>query len=287
MKFKSFGLLISITFLTVSACVPVAFDLPGEIVFPSLSTLEKKFDLPILRLENRDAVTSFRQECSTRSMRELNPSGILSNEARQVEDFSEVVLTGQGSITISQAERTSITIHADQTLLPFLKTEVYDDQLILGIQDDVCIEYSEIGVTYEITLGDLQLLHIIGAGDVRLDELEIERLRIQLDGSAQITINEIEVDNLDTFLNGTGVIEVSGTADTQSVSLNGVGQYRATGLFTETTEIELNGTGHVEVWANSDLQLQLNGMGTVTYFGDPDISSAVSGLSGVTHLSGK
>lgn len=284
MNSKPFVLLFAIILLSAGACVPVAFDIPEEITFPSLATLEKKLDLPLLRLGDGEVSTSFRQECTSGSIRKLIPSGIASTEIREVDDFSMVVLTGHGSIQITQAERSSVSIQADKTLLPFLETEIFDDQLILGIQKDVCIEYSEIGVTYDITVENLEGLHIIGVGDVRLDELELEQLHIQLDGSAQIAIDGIQVDQLETFLNGTGVIEISGTTVTQSLNLNGVGQYRAADLFSESADVELNGTGHVEVWAESDLQMQLNGLGTLSYFGNPEVASKVSGLSGVTYL---
>lgn len=285
MKSKSIYCLFTLLIvLIISSCIPVGFTLPERIAWPSLAELEREFNLPVLHIEDTERTTSYHRKCSKDNSFEIKGTGTPSQETRPVGYFSEVVLTGLGSIQLEQGERPSLTVQADENLLPYLETKVEGDQLKLGIADGICIQQSDVGVTYFVTVKDLDLLYIIGAGDVQLDRFEAETLNIQLDGSAHISMNTLNVGSVETRFNGTGTIELAGYADSQSVHLNGVGQYQAGDLISESTQIELNGTGNVEVWAVDDLQVEMNGVGTVSYFGNPELSTSTSGLAGIIHL---
>src|SRR4030095_14010684 len=59
-------------------------------------------------------------------------SGIARQESRQVHDFSEMSLSGSGEVFIEQTGKESLTIEADDNLLPYLETEVQGGALTLG-----------------------------------------------------------------------------------------------------------------------------------------------------------
>jgi hypothetical protein len=273
--------------LSISSCIPYGFSLPGEIELPSLAALEREFDLPVIHIETSERSTSFQQKCIDDTTLELTGSGTSRVETRTVDHFSEVVLAGLGSIQLVQGEQPGVTVQADANLLPYLETKVERDQLKLGIADGVCIRQSEVGVNYFVTVKDLDLLHIIGVGDVQLDRLDVKTLRIQLDGSAHIAMSALQVGLLETLFNGTGAIELAGNVDSQFVNLNGIGQYQAGDLISNSAHIKLNGTGNVEVWTIDNLQVEMNGIGTVSYFGDPELSTSTSGLAGIMRLGEK
>jgi hypothetical protein len=288
MNLKNYRYLFTcILVLGLSACLPFAVTLPDTIDLPSITMLERKFDLPFIHLGSSERSTSFKQSCSSSQAREIQESGIALVESRSIGAFSSIKLTGIGSIEIKQGERAQVSVRADTNLMPFLETELKGDQLVLGIADGICFSHSEIGVTYLITVKDLDLLHISGAGDVQLDQVNLERLRIQLDGSAHIVTTDLQLDILETEFNGTGVIELAGQVNSHIVDLNGVGQYLAGDLLSQSTRIKLNGTGSIEVWALEDLYIELNGIGAVSYFGQPEVSTANSGWAGITHLGPK
>jgi hypothetical protein len=273
--------------LSATACLPFAVTLPGNIELPSIKDLEQELDLPLIRLESPAEPTPVKLKCSKNNPLILRGSGLTETEIRNVEPFSEVVLTGIGDIFIEQGNRTSLEVKADENLLPYITTSVNAGQLILGIHEDVCILQSEIEIQYFITVQDLDLLNIIGAGVIQVDQLKAEDLTIRLDGSGQIIMAGLELNTLQTDINGTGSLQLAGQAETQRVNLNGYGQYQAGDLECHWADITLNGTGKIDIWVVTNLEVELNGLGSVSYYGDPALSTSTSGLAGIERLGAK
>jgi hypothetical protein len=61
-----------------------------------------------------------------------NGSGNVISESRSVTDFTGVELSGSGKLIIEQSDVESLTITADDNLLPDLTAEVRDSRLLLG-----------------------------------------------------------------------------------------------------------------------------------------------------------
>src|SRR5262245_51971625 len=63
---------------------------------------------------------------------EVGGSGNAITESRNVSDFNSVRLMGSGQLTIDVTGTESLTIKADDNLLPYLTSEVNGKQLTLG-----------------------------------------------------------------------------------------------------------------------------------------------------------
>ncbi len=263
----------------LSACLPFGITLPGALEFPSVDDLQREFDLPFIQLNSTNERSASGENCAREAAPSIEGSGVQQTESRAVSEFSELVLTGFGTIIVQQTSQESLSIQADENILPYLETRVVGDALWLEFSENACVHPSDIGITYFVSLKDLNLIRIAGAGAVELEHLKTDELSIQLDGTGKIDLAGLEVDQLETNFNGTGVIQLAGYADAQYVSLNGVGQYQAAQLESDSVHVKLNGTGNVEVWAVSDLWVTSNGLGRVRYIGDPQIHQASSGFS--------
>lgn len=278
------GLLIT---LTISACLPLDITLPGNISIGSLADLEREFDLPMIRINRSEGTILPQKLCAHPDGDTIQGSGIERTETRPVEEVTALVLAGLGKIVLRQDVQESLVIKADENILPYLETRINDGRLWLETAEGVCIQPSDIGITYFVSLNELNLLRIIGAGSIEAESFQTATLSIELDGTGLIDLAGLQVGELETGFNGTGQIQLAGVADKQYLSLNGVGQYQAAELRTDSVRIKLNGTGGVEVWAVSDLMVELNGMGTVRYIGEPDITQTTSGLAGIEPIRGK
>ena len=62
----------------------------------------------------------------------VNGSGHVETETRQVSGFTGIDLAGSGEVTIEQGDAESLTIEADDNVLPELTSEVSDSVLTLG-----------------------------------------------------------------------------------------------------------------------------------------------------------
>src|SRR5262252_10451573 len=63
-------------------------------------------------------------------------SGKIVTEPRTVSDFSAVSLSGSGHVIVEQTGTESLTVTADDNLLPYIKTEVHGNTLELGLKDN-------------------------------------------------------------------------------------------------------------------------------------------------------
>ncbi len=60
--------------------------------------------------------------------------GNMATQSRDVRDFDEVLLTGQGDIILEQGDAETLEIEADESVLSNIKAEVHEGRLVLGYE---------------------------------------------------------------------------------------------------------------------------------------------------------
>ena len=184
-------------------------------------------------------------------------SGQITSESRQVSGFSKVELSGSGELTIEQTATESLTISAEENLLPKLTSEVSDDTLVLRSTSNAKIIPTQ-PIKYSLTVKDLSGLAVSGSGSV--------------------TISKLATAALSTNISGSGAVTASGTADQQDLKISGSGRYQAEQLTSKTVKVDMSGSGVASVHASDALDLHMSGSGTLTYTGDPkQVTQQISG----------
>jgi hypothetical protein len=184
-------------------------------------------------------------------------SGQITSESRQVSGFSKVELSGSGELTIEQTGTESLTISAEENLLPKLTSEVSDDTLVLRSTSNAKIIPTQ-PIKYSLTVKDLSGLAVSGSGSV--------------------TISKLATAALSTNISGSGAVTASGTADQQDLKISGSGRYQAEQLTSKTVKVDMSGSGVASVHASDALDLHMSGSGTLTYTGDPkQVTQQISG----------
>ena len=80
-------------------------------------------------------------------------SGQLATSQREVTGFTKVELTGQGDVIIEQTGSDSLTISAEDNLLPLLTSDISGDTLVLGTKPNTSIVTTK-PITYSVTVKD-------------------------------------------------------------------------------------------------------------------------------------
>ena len=91
----------------------------------------------------------------------VNGSGNFRSESRALSDFNEVSLGTIGDVTISRGDTDSLTIEADDNLLPLITTVVQNSELAINSKANVQLRPSG-PVRFIITLRDLQVVTLGG-----------------------------------------------------------------------------------------------------------------------------
>jgi hypothetical protein len=183
-------------------------------------------------------------------------SGKVVSQTRKVTGFTKVELSGSGELTIEKTGMESLTISAEDNLLPQLTSEVSGDTLTLGTKPNTTVVPTK-PITYSLTVKDLNGIAVSGSGSVRVSNLTTNSLTTQISGS--------------------GTISASGTVNNQAVDISGSGRYQAEQLTSKTAKVQISGSGHASVLATDLLDVKISGSGTLTYGGNPQITQEISG----------
>src|SRR5688500_9858117 len=62
----------------------------------------------------------------------IHGSGVAKTETRDVAEFTRIEATGSPNVTVTIGDKQSLTIEADDNILPLLTTEVKDGKLVIA-----------------------------------------------------------------------------------------------------------------------------------------------------------
>jgi len=194
------------------------------------------------------------------AMDAMHGSGNVISESRSVKDFTGIELSGSGKLIIEQSDVESLTITADDNLLPELTSEVRDSKLILSTKDFININPTG-SVTYKLLVKKLN--------------------SIGVSGGAEIDAKGLNTDSLDVRVSGAGDITITGTTDKQEISISGAGKYHADGFKSKSATVTISGIGSALLAVSDKLDVHVSGAGEVEYVGDPQVNEQVSGAGSV------
>ena len=217
-------------------------------------------------------------------------SGKIVTATREVNGFTAVDLKYPAQVTITQGANESLTITADDNLLPQLNTTVTGS--VLTIENSESNWAQRVNATHtvqvNITVKNLSELRLSGAGSITANSLEAGDLRVSASGTGNVTLANINVTNLDLSLSGTGKITASGTAQSTTLHLSGVGSFDGADLATQNMDATVSGVGSATVWVKSALTADISGTGSIRYYGSPaSIDRHVSGVGSISSQGNK
>ena len=187
-------------------------------------------------------------------------SGNVITESREVSGFNEIVLGGTGRVLVEVTGTESLTIEAEDNIMPFLETRVRDGRLRLDTNRSIS---PTVEIVYTITAATLDGLVISGSGIVEADAVDGSDFRVDISGS--------------------GDVDVEGTLTGRlSVSISGSGEFDGESLTAPEGRVDVSGSGNAVVNVTDDLEVSVSGSGEVQYLGEPSVDSSVSGSGTVT-----
>ena len=207
----------------------------------------------------------------------VNGSGRVQTESRMVQGFTEVDLSGQGTLTITQGADEALTIEAEDNLLPALTSDVQQGRLVLGTKASTILRASK-PIRYDLRVKDLSAIRLSGAGNINATTFRADSLELRTSGSGTIQIDQLAANALTSRISGAGDQLIGGIAPRQDVTISGAGNYRAASLASREANVSVSGTGNVDVRVSDALAVKISGMGRVEYSGSPRVTSDISGL---------
>jgi hypothetical protein len=213
-------------------------------------------------------------------------SGRVVTEQREVSGFDQLDFSGVGKMTITQGNRESLTVEADDNVIDHITSEVIGSRLVIGYEKGQTIN-TPTTIRYTLVVKDLTKLDLSGFGDINVDQLETDSFTLDLSGAGNLTVDELQAADLRVVMSGFGNAEISGEVLDLRLDISGTGNFKGGDLLCQTANVDVSGFGNATVWVENDLDVTISGTGNVSYFGSPRISQEVSGLGRLKDLGRK
>jgi len=174
-------------------------------------------------------------------------SGKQAIETRALPAFNQLEVKFSAEVTISQGKKTSLTITADDNILPILTSTVKNEKLSLVVKKSFSTNNP---IQISLTTPHLITASIFGAGS--------------------ITIKSISSTQLKLSINGSGNIYADGKVENLVAEIRGSGDLNLKFLLSAQSRISIRGSGNAAVNVSDILNASIMGSGDIIYFGSPN-----------------
>lgn len=209
-----------------------------------------------------------------------NQSCIQGNGNRILRDFSinSAVTNLQTDATmdfdITRGNEATLEILADDNILDQLVVSVQGATLNISTPDCYC---TNLPVRAFLTLPELVNFDLNGVGNYKGDLFDTDQpVNIEMQGVGDFDMG-FNAPYIDLTLRGTGNISINGLTDHLRLNIQGVGNFFGRSLQTDTTTINLTGTGNIEIAAQDYLDITSSGVGNICYVGTPQVDADIDG----------
>jgi hypothetical protein len=182
----------------------------------------------------------------------IHGSGNYTDETRIVSTFTAIQTEGDFDVIISQDSIQTLSIHAEDNVLPEIETVVEGGKLIIRYKDyDTNVDDN--GVTITITAAQINDLNIQGSGDINAtNAFNPSDAKVNISGSGNIDYS-VNCQSITTNISGSGNIILKGSSATAEHSISGSGDIHAFDLPCTSAEVTISGSGDCEVNVSDDL----------------------------------
>ena len=185
-------------------------------------------------------------------------SGTVTEYQLQVDEFEDVSLIGPVNLRIKQASNFEVSVDAEAEIFSELSYEVKNGTLEIGFKENVTCFETDYGVWVNVTIPEIITVTSSGVSDIVSD-------------------GDLDLANLNMDISGTSNIELSGFVNEQTIISSGLVAVKNFELQTNSTAINVSGSGDFEISTVNTLDLDVSGIATVSYKGNPTINQEVSG----------
>ena len=217
-----------------------------------------------------------------------NPA-VAENEERDVPSFSEISLRIPAKLHLEQGPKQSVEIKAKSSVMEDIITEVKGRTLTIRFpgKNFFMRDFNPGEIEIYITVPEIDALSISGSGDIISEgTIKTRILDLAVSGSGDIKLDDLNSERVKAVVSGSGDIFIAGDkqAEDLSIVISGSGDVNAEDFAATDVNVKITGSGDCTVTANGSLYARIAGSGGVKYKGNPSIDTSVVGSGSVQKL---
>ncbi len=215
----------------------------------------------------------------------IRGNGNFVSRERSVSGFHGIESYGSFDIKVVPGATASVKVATDENLQEYIETYVEHGNLQIRERDgynlrprnDIEITVSGPAFTTLVTNGSGT---ITGNGLLNSNDDDVD---LRVAGSGNINV-ELNGGRVESQIHGSGNIKVRGTSKKFKGGVYGSGNIRAADLVSEESEVEIAGSGNVEVNSTNSLNVHIMGSGEVKHRGNAKVSTSIQGSGSVVRI---
>ncbi len=243
-------------------------------------------------------------------------------ETRAVSNFTGIDASSVFDITVTKGNAESLTIEADDAVMPYVRSEVKDGVLNLYIDKDGKTEQIKT-LKASIVMKNLEKVSLSGACKLSSKDLftpdnfksdcsgassltlslKTGQLTAGSSGASKISLNaeaanttkfnlsgsskiNVELKAADVQFNNSGVssVELNGSASSIKIGTSGTSKIKAENFMVKSATIESSGSSNITLYVTETLKVNSSGASTIKYKGSPVVDAKNGGASTVKKL---
>ena len=220
--------------------------------------------------------------CSDDFLNPVKGNGVEKKESRSVSYYSEIHIFDEFYVDIVQDSIERIDIEAEESIVPYILTRVYGNELHIKAKDNRRLKNTR-PMRITIHTQDINLISIHGSASMHCDSFTTKDLELQIHGSGYMSM-KLDALSVSGQINGSGDMNLSGIAHIGNYYINGSGEISALSLKHQKAYVGISGSARVVLGVEDLLDVVINGSGDVLYHGNPVIYQKISGSGRVIRL---
>lgn len=213
---------------------------------------------------------SFISICSFSQWHQIKGNGNVKKETREVSGFTGVALSGSMNVQLSYGSSNTITIEADENLLPYIETKVEDGILQVKSKDKMGGFSSRNKLIVYVSLTKLTELKVSGSGNItgNGDFSNDGKTNVSVSGSGSIDVGMNSFNETNVAISGSGNVTLKGKSTNNiDATISGSGNIDCSEVACNDVFAHVSGSGNIKVYANKSIDAKVSGSGNIYYKG--------------------
>lgn len=183
-------------------------------------------------------------------------------QTRQASNFTAVSASGIFQVYITQSDEYSVVVEAEEKHIDNVRTRVRNGVLMLDFESSA----RNVGkIIARVSAPEFTSLKATGAVTFRSENLlQAPALEVSGTGATQFNL-QLDVEQLTTRLTGASQVTYSGQATSHDLAATGASVVRAYELYTENTEVKIDGASNARINASTLLRGSVTGTSSLRY----------------------
>ncbi len=228
------------------------------------------------------SINSFAQRWET-----IKGNGQMKKETREAGTYTSLASQGSMDVVIAYGNSNSITVEADENLLPYIETTVENGKLTIKSKKGVNLKSSSKMVVH-VSMTKINSIQQSGSGNINGSGAFTSdgKTDIGVSGSGNLKLDFDSFKDLDLSVAGSGNVDLkSGNTNTLSAKISGSGNIDCSAVASKDVDARISGSGNIKVYASNSIDAKISGSGNVLYKGNAqNISSKVAGSGKVMKM---